>query len=115
MTKKLLILILFLPIFAFSQKVHFGAATWYASKFEGRRTATGEIFRHSKLTAASNVFKFGTVVKVTNLSNNKFVLVKINDRSAKWTLRRGRIIDLSRKAARLIEMNQLEKVKVETI
>lgn len=75
-----------------------GKASYYARMFEGRRTATGEIFRHSRLTAASNRFKFGTLLKVTNAKNGKTVVVKINDRMGNKT----RLIDLSAQAAKTL-------------
>lgn len=76
-----------------------GKASYYAKKFNGRRTASGEKFRSSKRTAAHRTLPFGTKVKVTNLKNGRSVKVKINDRGPFVA---GRIIDLSRKAARKI-------------
>ncbi|MCU0337530.1 MAG: septal ring lytic transglycosylase RlpA family protein [Sediminibacterium sp.] len=78
-----------------------GQASFYADKFEGRPTASGETFQQRKLTAAHKTLPFGTEVKVTNLQNKKSVLVKINDRGP---FVRGRIIDLSRAAAQEIDM-----------
>lgn len=78
-----------------------GKASYYAKKFNGRKTASGEKFRSSKRTAAHKTLPFGTKVKVTNLRNGQSVKVKINDRGPFVA---GRIIDLSRKAARRIEM-----------
>jgi rare lipoprotein A len=78
-----------------------GKASYYADKFNGRKTASGEKFRNSKLTAAHKTLPFGTKVKVTNLSNGKSVKVKINDRGPFVA---GRIIDLSKKAARKIDI-----------
>jgi rare lipoprotein A len=78
-----------------------GIASYYGDEFEGRKTANGEVFNQSKLTAAHKKIAFGTVVKVTNLTNNKFVLVKINDRGPFVS---GRIIDLSRAAAKQIDL-----------
>ncbi|WP_423149557.1 septal ring lytic transglycosylase RlpA family protein [Rubrolithibacter danxiaensis] len=78
-----------------------GKASFYASKFNGRRTSSGEKFRSSKRTAAHRTLPFGTKVKVTNLKNGKSVKVRINDRGPFVA---GRIIDLSRKAARKIDM-----------
>jgi rare lipoprotein A len=86
-----------------------GYASYYADKFEGRTTANGEIFRQSKLTAAHKQISFGTLVKVTNLSNNKSVLVRINDRGP---FINGRIIDLSKSAAQQIDMINAGVVKV---
>ncbi len=78
-----------------------GQASWYGGKFQGRQTANGEIFDTNKLTAAHKTLPFGTVVKVTNLHNNKSVEVRINDRGP---FIEGRIIDLSKAAADAIEM-----------
>lgn len=73
-----------------------GIASFYAKKFEGRKTATGEVFDNSKYTAASNTLKLGTYVKVTNLQNGEVVYVKINDRMA---ANNKRLIDLASIAA----------------
>lgn len=78
-----------------------GKASYYADKFNGRRTANGEIFRQSKKTAANKTLPFGTIVKVKNLSNGRTVKVRINDRGP---FVEGRIIDLSKKAAKKIGM-----------
>lgn len=78
-----------------------GKASYYADKFNGRKTASGEKFGNSKLTAAHKTLPFGTKVKVTNLKNGKTVKVRINDRGPFVA---GRIIDLSKKAARKIDM-----------
>ncbi len=73
-----------------------GRASWYGGRFHGRRTASGETFHEGMLTAAHKTLPFGTVVLVTNLANQRSVLVKINDRGPYSA---GRIIDLSRRAA----------------
>jgi rare lipoprotein A len=73
-----------------------GKASFYADKFDGRPTASGEIYKHNLSTAAHRKLPFGTKVKVTNLENNKTAIVKINDRGP---FIRGRIIDLSRSVA----------------
>ena len=73
-----------------------GNASWYGSKFHGRRTASGEVFDANALTAAHPTLPFGTIVRVTSLSNGASVDVRINDRGP-YT--RGRIIDLSQAAA----------------
>lgn len=73
-----------------------GKASYYAAKFNGRRTASGEKFYIDSLTAAHKTLPFGTIVKVTNLINNTFVQVKINDRLPKHS---KRAIDLSPAAA----------------
>lgn len=87
-------------IFSCAQKVtQTGKASYYSSKFNGRRTASGEIFRNSKKIAAHRTLPFGTKVKVTNLTNGRSVKVRIADRGPFVA---GRIIDLSKKAARRI-------------
>jgi len=79
-----------------SAQVQTGKASFYADKFEGSPTASGEKYRHSKLTAAHKTLPFGTRVRVTNTGNNKSVEVVINDRGPYVD---GRVIDLSRSAA----------------
>lgn len=78
-----------------------GEASYYADKFQGRKTANGETFRQRKKTAAHRTLPFGTKVIVKNLSNGRTVKVRINDRGP---FAKGRIIDLSRKAAKRIHM-----------
>lgn len=62
--------------------IAFGTATFYHNWFNGRLTASSEVFKQNKLTAAHMTLKFGTKVKITNLANNKSVIVKVNDRGA---------------------------------
>jgi rare lipoprotein A len=76
-----------------------GLASWYGGKFQGRRTASGEIFDTHRLTAAHRSLPFGTRVLVTSLENGRSVEVRINDRGPFVA---GRIIDLSLAAARAI-------------
>ena len=78
-----------------------GQASWYGGKFQGRKTASGEIFDTEKLTAAHKTLAFDTLVEVTNLNNNRKVVVRINDRGP---FIEGRIIDLSRAAAEVLDM-----------
>ena len=78
-----------------------GKASYYADKFEGRKTANGEIFDQGKNTVAHKSLLFGTKVKVKNLDNGKTVKVRINDRGP---FVKGRSIDLSKKAAKKIDM-----------
>jgi rare lipoprotein A len=93
-----------------------GIATIYAKRFNGLRTATGEVFKHSNLTAASNNFKINTWVKVTNLVNLKSVIVRINDRMHPRMAKMGRVVDLTQAAARLLGgFDGMVKVKVEEI
>lgn len=70
-------------------------ACYYHNKFNGRKTANGDIFSNNKLTAAHKSLNFGTKVKVTNIKNNKSVIVTINDRGP---FTKGVEIDLSKKA-----------------
>ena len=74
-----------------------GMASFYGSEFAHRRTASGERFDPSQLTAAHRTLPFGTRVRVTNLENGRRVVVRINDRGP---YARGRVLDLSRAAAR---------------
>ncbi|BFG69625.1 hypothetical protein KACHI17_05060 [Sediminibacterium sp. KACHI17] len=80
-----------------------GQASFYGAGdgFNGKKTANGETFNKNKLTAAHKTLPFGTIVKVTNLSNGQSVKVRINDRGP---FVKGRIIDLSEKAAKKIDM-----------
>lgn len=73
-----------------------GSASYYAAKFDGRRTASGERFDNSAMTAAHRTLPFGSLVRVTNTANGKSVIVRINDRGP---FTRGRMIDVSRAAA----------------
>ena len=103
----------FILIMSFAQ-VQTGKASFYADKFEGTQTASGERYRHNKLTAAHKTLPFGTKVRVTNLGNNKSVELVINDRGPYVD---NRIIDISKSAAeRLGFINQgLADVKLEVI
>ena len=78
-------------------------ASWYGPGFHGRRTANGERFNQNDLTAAHRTLPFGTKVKVTNLRNGRSVVVRVNDRGP---FSRGRVIDLSKAAARIIGVFQ---------
>jgi rare lipoprotein A len=78
-----------------------GLASWYGPKFHGKLTASGEVFNQEKFTAAHPTLPWGSRVKVTNLDNGKSVEVRINDRGP---FGRGRIIDVSRAAARALGM-----------
>jgi len=75
-----------------SERSQLGKASYYANKYHGRTTANGETFEQDAATAAHLDLPFGTKVKVTNLANNKSVIVRINDRGPYV---RGRVIDLS--------------------
>lgn len=73
-----------------------GSASYYSAKFHGRRTASGEAFDNNAMTAAHRTLPFGSLVRVTNLTTGKTVVVRINDRGP---FSRGRMIDVSRAAA----------------
>ena len=122
--KKLFLSLLLLPVLAKAQdsssehgKTIKGIASFYASRFNGLRTATGEIFKHSNLTAASNNFKINSWVRVINLLNNKSVIVRINDRMHPRMAKMGRVVDLTAAAAKLLDvsMDGIYKVKVELL
>ena len=87
-----------------------GRASYYADKFNGRKTASGATFRQRKKTAAHRTLPFGTKLKVTNLDNGKTVHVKVNDRGP---FVEGRMIDLSKKAAKKLGMLQQGIANVE--
>lgn len=74
-----------------------GYASFYGAQHHGRRTASGEVFDAGRLTAAHRTLPFGTRVRVTNLKNGRHVDVTVNDRGP---FRRGRVIDVSRRAAK---------------
>jgi rare lipoprotein A len=76
-----------------------GAASFYGNKFQGRRTANGEKFDNHAFTAAHKTLRFGSRVKVINVRNGLSVIVRVNDRGP---FIRGRIIDLSKAAAKKI-------------
>jgi rare lipoprotein A len=91
-----------------------GTASWYGTKFDGRRTSSGETYDMMKMTAAHKTLPIPAYAKVTNLENGKQVIVKINDRGP---FAKGRIIDLSYAAAYKIGMTEkgTARVEVETI
>lgn len=78
-----------------------GDASFYANQFEGRRTASGIPFRQNQMVAAHRAYPFGTILRVTNLSNDRAVNVRVVDRGPFGTSEKAkrRIIDLSRRAA----------------
>jgi len=81
-------------------KVEYGKASYYADKFQGKPTASGELYDRNKLTAAHKMLPFGTSCRVTNTANKKSVTVRINDRGP---FVGGRIIDLSYQAMHLLD------------
>lgn len=86
-----------------------GIASYYGARHHGKLTASGEPFNQHGLTAAHPGLRFGTRVLVTNLGNNKSVIVRINDRGPHT---RGRLIDLSRQAAKQLGMLSSGTAKV---
>jgi rare lipoprotein A (peptidoglycan hydrolase) len=95
-------------------KIRIGAASWYGPGFNGKKTASGDIFDPTKLTAAHRSIPLGRRVRVTHLANGKSVEVLINDRGP-YT--EGRMIDLSQAAANALEMTGkgIAKVRVEEL
>jgi peptidoglycan lytic transglycosylase len=95
-------------------RIIYGTASYYADKFNGRRTANGEIFNQEKMTAACNVLPLGTWIRVTNLRNKKSIIVKINDRLHS---RMKRVVDLTKAAAVKLGYTRagLAKVRVEVL
>ena len=91
-----------------------GLASYYGARHHGRKTASGERFDQHALTAAHRSLPFGSRVQVTNLGNGKSVVVRINDRGP---YARGRIIDLSQKAAEQLDMlrDGVARVRVEQV
>jgi rare lipoprotein A len=94
--------------------IKYGIASYYAKKFSGRKTFTGNIYNSSKLTAACNVLPMGTWVKITNLKNERSVVVEINDRLHP---KNKRLIDVSKKAAHKLKFvsSGITRVKVEVL
>lgn len=95
-----------------SSFVETGEASWYGPGFHGRKTANGERFDTYDLTAAHKTLPFGTLLKVTNLENNLYTIVRINDRGP---FIKGRIIDLSKAAKEEIGMGGTTMVRIEQI
>ncbi len=88
-----------------------GLATWYGPECSGNRTANGEMFNPSGLTAAHHFLPFGTQVRVTNVKNGRSVVVRINDRLGDP----GVTIDLSMGAAKAIQLTETSPVKLEIL
>jgi rare lipoprotein A len=96
-----------------------GRASWYGKKFHGKKTASGETYDMFQFTAAHKKLPLGTLVKVTNLRNDRWVIVRVNDRGP---VPQSRIIDLSYGAAQVlglraygVETVRLDLVQPETI
>ena len=95
-------------------KTLYGQASFYSQKFEGRKTASGQIFKHKKFTAACNTLPLGTYIKVTNLKNGKTVIVQTNDR---LHVKTKRLIDLTLAGAKRLGFvsSGLTRVKIEVL
>ncbi len=128
LTKRYLIFFLFLFLsaevrcqknraFSKSKKVIYGVASFYNKRMEGETTATGEIFHHNQMIAASNNFELNSWVRITNLRNGKAVIVRINDRMSQSMQPLGRVADMTRLAAKQLGFisRGLARVKVEEI
>ncbi len=91
-----------------------GIASYYGAKFNGRKTASGERYSHNAMTAAHRSAPFGSQIRVTNISNGRSVVVRVNDRGP-WV--RGRIVDVSGVAARQLGMTGrgLTRVRVSSL
>lgn len=102
----LVTVLLSLPVLAqqsqrdFKDPIYQGLASFYSKSLHGTATSSGEVYLGDKLTAACNKFKMNTNVRITNLSNGKSVIVRINDRMPFRKRLRDRIIDLSYAAAK---------------
>jgi len=95
-------------------KTYFGVASYYAEKYNGNSTSNGEIYNMNDMTAASNDLPFNTMVRVTNLDNQKSVVLRINDRGP---FVKNRIIDVSKRAAEELGMipSGTAKVRIDVI
>lgn len=115
-TKLILILMAFFPLYLFGQHsgTVVGKASYYSDVFQNHKTANGERYHKDSFTAAHLKYPFGTHIRVTNLQNNKSVVVRINDRGP---VKRTRILDLSKAAAKELDMlkSGIVKVKVEVV
>jgi rare lipoprotein A len=89
-----------------------GIASFYSKNFNGTLTSNGDVFSNTKLTAACNLFKVNTIVRVTNLRTGANVMVRVNDRMHPRMLQKGRIIDLSQAASKKLITNAKGIVKV---
>jgi rare lipoprotein A len=89
--------------------VQTGTASFYNKKFQGKHTSSGERLDNDRFTAAHSSIPFGTLVKVTNLSNDKSVIVKVNDR---FYPKKEHIVDITYSAAKEIDMIRLGMARV---
>lgn len=96
---------------SYSEYMEEGTASWYGPGFHGRKTANGERFNTNDLTCAHKSLPFNTLLKVTNLENGRYTIVRVNDRGP---YAHGRIVDLSNAAKTEIGMGGLAKVRIES-
>jgi rare lipoprotein A len=91
-----------------------GVASYYSNSFQGKKTASGEIFNQKNYTCASNIFPLGTWLRITNVKNGKTVIVKVNDRMHP---KMKRVVDLSKVAAEDLGMvkSGIAQVEVENL
>lgn len=94
-----------------SEYMEEGTASWYGPGFHGRKTANGERFNTNDMTCAHKSLPFNTLLKVTNLENGRYTIVRVNDRGP---YAHGRIVDLSNAAKTEIGMGGLAKVRIES-
>ena len=92
--------------------LQFGVASWYGTKFQGKKTATGERFDMNSLTCAHPSLPLGSWIRVTNLHNRKSIFVRVNDRGPVVD---NRIIDLSYAAAHAVGLGGIGRVKLEAV
>lgn len=109
MKKLFLIIFSLLTLLSFTLNEYYSSASFYGDKHNGRKTASGEIFYNSNLTAAHKTFKFGTKLEVTNVANQKTVIVRVNDRGP---FVKGRDLDLSKAAFKSIASISSGVVKI---
>jgi len=95
--------------YVYTKQIFRGESSWYGRPFHGRRTASGERYDMYGMTAAHKTLPFGTLVQVTNLQNDKKVIVRVNDRGP---FIRGRILDLSYAAAQKLGFALIGKANV---
>lgn len=111
---KAIICLCFAAVALSAQEPEFGMASYYDDDFQGGRTAYGEVYDKSKLTAAHKLYPYGSMIKVTRLDNKKSVTVKVID---KGPFIKGRVVDLSKAAAERLGLvnDGIAEVKVELI
>ncbi len=96
-----------------SKPFQVGNASWYGKQFHGKTTASGEDFDMFEFTAAHRTLPLGTFVKVTNLKNGKWIIVRVNDRGPYVG---NRIMDLSYSAARMLNFRDgVERVRIDLV